>query len=664
MQIKDLDDLKEQIKSYLPEYLENFGRRINRGNFSCPNESAHQNQQKEPTAGFPNKHDKTIWNCFGCGAKGDIFHAAYYLEGRDLNGQGFIETLTHLADMFGVSYEVDERLEDILRLHEHLTKTIRIRPESTKAIEYLKQRNLLNAVSTFELGYCTWDGLKKNLIKQFDLETVNVQLDPKVFDDRLVIPIRNENGKLVGFAGRTMGDQIPKYINSRSSQMYQKKKLLYNLHNIKGDLVYVVEGYADVWRLHINNYPAVAPCGTAFTTEHLNLLHERGIKKVTFCFDGDKAGLEAQEKIRKLVAHDSRFELSFMTLPKGKDPDEIINEQGTDAFDKAETEIIKRPIDSLLTWTTQKILDLETKLDEGEEDGYKVEWELFMNSMEGVKKGLHLVGGLSNVGKTSFMLQIYRQLALNNSNLIPIFFSIDDDWQVPYLRLIASQMKMSMGNVRNYKKVYESLVKTNSFAADKFFQDRIRVAGEVYKMVQNAPIFDITKASKLHEFEEIIKTVKEYTGREVAIFIDNFHKIRDDGFSNTNERFTRISEELKKITVEQELVTFATVELRKLNHSGRPTLDDIKESVDIIYDSNVVYMLHNDLHSKQGKTDLKFEMSGKQYPVIEMSVQKNKLSAFKGKIYFRFIPEQAYFFECVPGEQEEFSKVEITRGSS
>lgn len=663
MQIKDLDELKEQIKSYLPEYLENFGRKSNRGNFACPNESAHKNQHKEPTAGFPNK-DKTVWNCFGCGAKGDIFHASYYLEGRDINGQGFIETLIYLADMFGISYEVDERQEDILRLHENLSKIIRIRQESKKAVEFLKGRNLLNAVVPFELGYCTWEGLKKHLLKHFDLETVNVQLDPKVFDDRLVIPIRNENGKLVGFAGRTMSDQTPKYINSRSSNMYQKKRLLYNLHNIKTEHVYIVEGYADVWRLHINNFPAVAPCGTAFTTEHLNLLNERRIKKITFCFDGDRAGLEAQEKIRKIVVHDSRFEFAFMTLPKGKDPDEIINEKGTEAFEQAETEIIKRPIDSLLTWTTQRIMDLEMQLDEGEEDGYRIEWESFNNSMEGVKKGLHLVGGLSNVGKTSFMLQIYKQLARNNPNLIPVFFSIDDDWQVPYLRLIASEMRMSMGNVRNYKKFYETLVKVNKEAADKFYQERIRVAGQVYKLVQNAPIFDITKASKLREFEEIIKTIKEYTGKDVAVFIDNFHKIRDEGFNTTNERFTKISEELKRITVEHELVTFATVELRKLNHNGRPSLDDIKESVDIIYDANVVYMLHNDLHSKQGDTELKWEMDGKHYPIIEMSVPKNKLSAFKGRIYYRFVPEQAYFRECVPSEQKECLKVEIKRGFS
>lgn len=663
MIIKDVEYVKEQVKSFLPHYLEMHGRKTKKGHFACPNESAHKNQHKEPSAGFADKHSKTVWNCFGCGVRGDIFHAAFHIEGREIRGAGFVDTLVYLADTFNILYEKDERQENILRLNEMVCKITKVRPESKKAIEFLERRNLMGAAEAFELGYCTWSGLSKVLHKYFESEVIHLHLDEYIFNDRLIIPIRDENSQLVGFAGRALSDnQKPKYINSRTSSLYEKGRTLYNLHNIQTDNVHVVEGYADVWRLHMSGYSAVAPCGTAFTKQHLDLLYERGIKNVVFCFDGDSAGLKAQESVRAVIQHDSRFEFGFMTLPGGKDPDELIREQGSEAFEKVEIETVKKPIESLLMWTAERIVDYELLLEEGGDTGYKIGWNEYMERMDGVQKGLHLVGGLSNVGKTTWMLQMFRQLTIHNGNVIPVFFSIDDDWHIPYLRLVASEMRMPINEVKNYKRTYEHLYKTaGKEIADRFMERRRLVAGLIYEMVKRAPIFDITKASKLTQFEEIVKTIKHYTGQQVVMFVDNFHKIRDKPGTSTNERFTIISEELKRITVEQELATFATVEFRKLNHNGRPTLDDVKESVDIVYDSNAVYILHNDLHSKQGDTNLKYTLGGKDYPIIEMSVAKNKLSAFKGRIYFKTVPEWATYEECTWEEQKEYSQIEVKR---
>jgi DNA primase len=521
----------------------------------------------------------------------------------------------------------------------------------------MDRRGLSGAIDAFELGYAQWDWLVKEM--PYPTDKVERVLDKFIFDKRLVIPIHDADGDVVGFAGRSLSDNNKrKYLNSRSSGVYLKNRILYNLHRIEGKKVYVVEGYPDVWRLHLSGYQAVAPCGTAFTREHLDILHERGITQIVFCFDGDKAGLEASERAKKLIANDNRFRYAFKFMPYKIDPDELIRIQGASAFEAVEEEVIQEPHERILSLMIDRVVDLEAKLEDGiRDEGFQIEWPVFSSKMDGIQRGLHLVGGLSNVGKTSFMLRIFKQLAEHNAELIPVYFSIDDDWKTIYHRLLAAAANITIAQARDPVKHIRNNPKMSDMAREEYMERRKEGRLKLYHLFKRAPVLDIADAKRLDDFENTVRILKEHTGKELAIFIDNFHKIRDERFKSTNERFTRLSEELKRITVEYGLVTFATVELRKLNHKGRPSLDDIKESVDIIYDAQAIYMLHNDYHSKFGNTRFCFEWGGGVHPVIEMTVAKNKLTEFKGRIYYQFIPERAIYTECNMQDQIRFQKL-------
>lgn len=655
MRIKDIEYIKDQLKPLLPDYLSRFERQVNKSRFRCPNNEYHNNQDKDPSAGFVPGTNRQEFKCFACDAKGDIFYAAHYLEGKELQGSGFTETLIHLCDMFNVHYEEDPEQQEIIRANEEGMKvareTVRVRGIVEK---YLSQRGLAEAIDEFELGFTGW-----KLIEERLPDSQRKWLDKAIFEKRIIIPIRDADGELVGFAGRGISDkQRPKYTNTRENEAYKKSRILYNLHRIKGDRVYIVEGYPDVWRLHLNGIPAVAICGTSLTTDHLNTLYERGIKSITFCFDGDKAGLVASERTKKLITNDNRFKYAFKFMPYKMDPDELIHKQGIEAFQAIEAEVIQEPHERILSLMPDRVVELEHRIRQGEIDhGYAIEWPLFSRRMDGVQKGLHLVGGLSNVGKTSFMIQMFRQLAEKNRDLIPVYFTIDDDWKTIYYRLLADGADITIGQARDPIRNIQNNPDMSEKARDHALERRKITANRLYSMFKRAPVMDIVDAKTLVEFEKTIKVLKEHTGKDVAMFVDNFHKIRDEGnFRSVNERFTKISEEIKRMTVELDMVTFATVELRKLNHRGRPTNDDIKESVDIVYDAQAIYMLHNDYHTKQGNTPLRFGYGGKEYPIIELTVSKNKLTEFKGQIYYKFIPEKAQYRECTVQEQREYQE--------
>ena len=655
MRIKDLEYIKDQLKPLLPDYLSKFDRQVNKNNFRCPNESYHNNGDKHPSAAFVPGTNQQEFKCFACDAKGDIFYAAHYLEGRELTGRGFTETLIHLCDTFSIHYEEDPEQQEIVRANEEGMKvareTVRVRGIVEK---YMSERGLVEAIDEFELGFTGW-----KLIEERLADSQKKWLDKAIFEKRIIIPIHDADGELVGFAGRALSDkQRPKYTNTRENEAYKKSRILYNLHRITGDRVYVVEGYPDVWRLHLNGIPAVAICGTSLTTDHLNTLYERGIKTVTFCFDGDKAGIEASERTKKLIANDNRFKYAFKFMPYKMDPDELIHKQGIEAFKEIEEDVIQEPHERILSLMPDRVVELEYRIQQGEiEHGYEIEWQTFSRRMDGVQKGLHLVGGLSNVGKTSFMIQMFRQLAERNRDLIPIYFTIDDDWKTIYYRLLADGADITIGQARDPVRNIQKNYNMSDMAKEKALQDRKNIANKLYGMFKRAPVLDITDTKTLSDFEKTIKVLKEHTGKNVAMFVDNFHKIREEGnFRSTNERFTKVSEEIKEMTTKYDMVTFATVELRKLNHKGRPTNDDIKESVDIVYDAQAIYMLHNDFHTRQGNTPLLFTEGGKEYPIIELTVTKNKLTDFKGQIYYKFIPEKAQYKECDIQEQRYYQE--------
>ena len=245
---------------------------------------------------------------------------------------------------------INKQAKDLLATAaQHYATTLQSSPE---AVKYLRQRGFTGAIAgRFGLGYSSkeWRGLSAILRAQ-DAEviaasglTVADEKDPAKhydrFRSRVMFPIRDLSGAVVGFGGRVIDDTLPKYLNSPENEIFQKREILYGLYEAQKDIeaeniAFVVEGYLDVIALaqaDINT--AVAALGTACTASHIQTLLTH-TKRIVFCFDGDKAGrraaARAMETVLPFASDDVAF--SFMFLPEKHDPDSYVKEHGKAGF--------------------------------------------------------------------------------------------------------------------------------------------------------------------------------------------------------------------------------------------------------------------------------------------------------------------------------------------
>lgn len=317
----------------------------------------------EKTPSFTVSQDKQFYHCFGCGAHGNAI--SFMMEFDRLE---FVEAIEELARFHGLevprekgmrpamSEEKKQQLEDDYSLMERVARffqhQLRNHPHSQQAIDYLKQRGLSgDVVKRWEIGYAPdeWDAVLKTFgtdhdrIRQLiDLKLVNKNEQGKTYDffrNRIMFPIRDRRGRVVGFGGRVLEDGGPKYLNSPETRIFHKGQELFGYYqarqaNRQLNQVIIVEGYMDVVALSqfdINN--ATAALGTATTPEHMQLL-TRGTSHIVCCYDGDRAGREAAWRALEnaLPALKDGVQLGFLFLPDGEDPDTMVRAVGTEAF--------------------------------------------------------------------------------------------------------------------------------------------------------------------------------------------------------------------------------------------------------------------------------------------------------------------------------------------
>ena len=320
----------------------------------------------EKTPSFTVSPGKQFYHCFGCGAHGSA--VGFLMDYENLSFPEAIEELARSAGM-EIPREAAGTGGDNERRHDHyslLEKTdqfyraqLRQHPQAGRAVEYLKARGLSGEIAqTFGLGYAPpgWDNLLKHLpdnhSRQLALELgLLVKKDDGSnydrFRDRIMFPIRDRRGRCIGFGGRVLGDEKPKYMNSPESPVFHKGQELYGLFEArktsqKLERLLVVEGYMDVVALaQFGLTNAVATLGTATTPEHLERLY-RTVNEVVFCFDGDAAGRRAAWRALENalpVMRDGR-EARFLFLPEGEDPDTLVRRIGAESFRRKTVESI------------------------------------------------------------------------------------------------------------------------------------------------------------------------------------------------------------------------------------------------------------------------------------------------------------------------------------
>lgn len=307
----------------------------------------------EKTPSFSVSQDKQIFKCFGCGETGNVI--SFVMKNKSMT---FPEAVGYLADRANIALEFeDKKLSRIQKKKENIYKINKLMgryyysnlSRSKVAMEYFFRRGITeNILRKFGLGYSLdgWQnsvnylrklGIGEDLI----LETGFVIKSDKgrIYDrfrNRVMFPVFDHNGKVIGFGGRVLDDSKPKYLNSPETILFQKGTNLYGLNfAIKGGLptkeIIIVEGYMDCISLHqygITN--SVASLGTALTEKQSRLL-KRYVDRVIIAYDADVAGQMAT--LRGLeILKEAGLEVLVLNIPMGKDPDEFIRANGKDAF--------------------------------------------------------------------------------------------------------------------------------------------------------------------------------------------------------------------------------------------------------------------------------------------------------------------------------------------
>ncbi|MFD1038507.1 DNA primase [Virgibacillus byunsanensis] len=311
----------------------------------------------EKTPSFSVTQEKQIFHCFGCGKGGNV--VTFLME---MENYSFHEAILFLADRSGVtlpegSYKQESSLtpenQTILSASEWLTKLyhhlLRYTKDGKEGYQYFKDRGISDEiVDLFQLGFApnvkdfTAEFLKKKGFHQQVLVKaglLTLQEDGNVTDrfrGRVIFPIRNHLGKTIGFSGRTVVDQEPKYLNSSESELFQKGKTLYNFdlakkHIRKQNEAVLFEGYMDVisaYQAGIKN--GIATMGTSLTENQAKLL-KRYVDTVIICYDADDAGIDATFKVASLLRKIG-FQVKIANLKNNLDPDEFIKQYGADSF--------------------------------------------------------------------------------------------------------------------------------------------------------------------------------------------------------------------------------------------------------------------------------------------------------------------------------------------
>jgi len=345
----------------------------------------------EKSPSFSVSPTKQFYHCFGCGKNGN---AISFL--MDHAGMTFVEAVKDLAQQYGMQVpEDDASPQDRLRAAEQREKQTTLSDvlekaadaykknlkDSTRAIDYFKGRGLSGEIAKqFGLGYAPegWRSLasifpnyEEPLLVESGLVILNIDEDSgeeKRYDrfrDRVMFPIRNIKGDCIGFGGRVLGDDKPKYLNSPETPVFSKGRELYGLFEARAALreygyALVTEGYMDVVALAQLGFPnTVATLGTACTAEHVQKLF-RFTDSVVFSFDGDSAGRRAARKALDGAlpfASDVRS-VKFLFLPAEHDPDSFIREFGKDAFARYVSEAV--PLSRFLIDSARDGCDLNT----------------------------------------------------------------------------------------------------------------------------------------------------------------------------------------------------------------------------------------------------------------------------------------------------------------
>lgn len=309
----------------------------------------------EKTPSFTVNHEKQIFYCFGCATGGNVF--TFLMKQENLS---FPEAVRTVAKRVGIDLSMldkkpsgEDRQRELMFLANHAASDFYHQffltsPDAEKARLYVKKRGLKpEIIKTFKIGYAPPG--RNSLVKFLANKAISAEMAEKAglvgkkdndfydkFRNRIMFPITDVRNRVIGFGGRALGNEEPKYLNSPASPLFKKGEIVYGMHQAKNSasnkgFVLVVEGYFDLLMLHQYGFlNAVATLGTALTTDHIRKL--RGYaKEVYTLFDSDEAGKAAALRGVPMFIEEDLY-ARVVLMPAGMDPDDLLQKQGAEAM--------------------------------------------------------------------------------------------------------------------------------------------------------------------------------------------------------------------------------------------------------------------------------------------------------------------------------------------
>lgn len=339
--IRNRTNIVDVISSYIP--LNQKGK-----NFFgvCPFHNDHSPSMSVSS-------EKQIYKCFSCGASGNVFTFVSEYEGIS-----FYEAVKQLANKVGIEIDINsksvsknEEYYEIMNLANKFYQNNLMTKDGTNAREYLKNRNITgDIIKEFNIGLSIQDNyMLTNLLNKKNINNnvlVKLGLTNKdginyydVFKNRIMFPLEDLNGNIVGFSGRIYdGSNTNKYLNTKETFLFKKGELLFNYHRAKNEIrlkneVIIVEGFMDAIRVYQSGIKnVIALMGTSLTNDHINFIKKLRCK-VILCLDNDNAGNDATYNVGKELTN-NKIETFIIRLEHYKDPDEFIINNGIESFNK------------------------------------------------------------------------------------------------------------------------------------------------------------------------------------------------------------------------------------------------------------------------------------------------------------------------------------------
>ena len=586
--MNDLKDIIEEIKSRcdIVDVISDYMHIEKSGsNYTglCPFHS-------EKTGSFMVSKSKQIYKCFGCNAGGDVISFVMKWENID-----FMDAVKILAKRCGItldrniSEEEKQKIQEINKFREIHTEAARfyfsnLLNKKNPGYEYLKKRGLSDKIiKKFGLGYSlnSWNSLMNYLLaKGYDktdlvkcgLVTHKTETN-KYYDrirNRVMFPIFNYSGKVIGFGGRVLDDSLPKYLNSPETLIFNKRLNLYGLNiskkSIKDDTLILVEGYMDLISLYQNKIEnVVATLGTALTIGQAKLIRKFA-KNVIISYDSDQAGQNATLRAIDILLQ-ADIKVKILNLKDCKDPDDFIKKYGFEGYKKAIDEseyYLKFKIDLL-----KKKYNLEN---DTQKMNFVEEVTLMLRKLKSpIEKDLYAkyLSDLTNISIESIRANVgirtksnYKnnKTSINTHRKIEQMSKIQDG----YLKVEATFIKLLMEN-----KNLRNLVSVDIGIEDFLFQDTKEIFSYIIKNKELDKI-TIDKIKCLNISEEYVKTIKNIPIEAINTYTlestkNIIKQIRKNMIDNEIES---MSDEIKQLSNKLEL-------LRKSNNNTKEVDDKI-----------------------------------------------------------------------------------------